>query len=581
LKLHPIVPFFLVALPLAAQVSSSSSSSSTPTETRRVEAAGSAITLETSEALFYVAAGLNACGYDADLEHSLPVRAEVRREMDETLGNSASARASRDALCTYVNSHKLNGALNLAQYVSLALFTTQPPELTASVGEAEMPPDSLQVINALPLLRTFSEQLDLHLLWVKHRAAYEAVVGRVHDPLTKMILSTNIYLRQPVSSYDGRRFVILLEPLLSPSATNARIYGADHFVVTSPSVEDTAADPGGVHMDEVRHSYLHYEIEPLVYARAASTERLLPLLKSVQDAPLEFTYKNDIVALVAECLIKAVEARTIDVGFPQPKKPVNPKSRQEIDRYNLDIIDYEKRAEIVRRGLVKTDMRQGWILTEYLYGKLTQMDAAGISLKEDIGEMVYGMDVQHEVNVAKQIQFFAEGSHELVSRGRGPRTAQPKLVGLDLAEQKLFLRDAPGAEALARAELEKDPKSGRAMYILARVDLLHRDPEAAVDHLHSVVSLSKDPHTVAWAHVYLGRLYDTLPDREQAVAEYKAALATHDAHTDTHTAAEDGLKKPFATPKVDPNAPTAADEDKEPLDPTGKKQKESYQPTPR
>ncbi|ADV84334.1 tetratricopeptide repeat protein [Terriglobus saanensis] len=578
MKLHSILPLFLVALPLAAQVSSSSSSS-TPTETRRVEAAGSAITLDTSEALFDIAAGLNACGYDADLEHSLPVRAEIRREMDETLGNSGPARASRDALCTYVNSHKLNGALNLAQYVSLALYTTQPPELTAAVGEAEMPPDSLQVINVLPLLRTFSEQMDLHVLWIKHRTEYEAAVSRVHDPLTKMILSANIYLRQPVSSYDGRRFVILLEPLLSPSATNARIYGADQFVVTSPSTENTPLDPGGVHMDEVRHSYLHYEIEPLVYARAASTERLLPLLKSVQDAPLEYIYKTDIVALVAECLIKAVEARTIDVGFPQPKKPVNPKSRQEIDHYNLDIIDYEKRAEIVRRGLVKTDMRQGWILVQYLYEKLTQMDSAGISLKEDIGEMVYGMDVQHEVNVAKQIQFFAEGSHELLSRGRGPRGPQPKLAGLDLAEQKLFLRDAPAAQALAKAELEKDPKSGRAMYILARVDLLQRDPEAAVDHLHAVVSLSKDPHTVAWAHVYLGRLYDTLPDREQAVAEYKAALATHDAHTDTHTAAEDGLKKPFATPKIDANAP-AADDDKEPLDPTGKKQKEAYQPTP-
>jgi len=580
LKLHSILPLFLVALPLAAQVSSSSSSS-TPTETpRRVEAAGSAITLETSEALFDIAAGLNACGYDADLAHSLPVRTEIRREMDETLGSSAPARASRDALCTYVTSHKLNGALNLAQYVSLALYTTQPPELTAAVGEAEMPPDSLQVINVLPLLRTFSEQMDLHVLWIKHRPEYEALVNRVHDPLTKMILATNIYLRQPVSSYDGRRFVIFLEPLLSPSATNARIYGADQFVVTSPSTEDTPLDPGGVHMDEVRHSYLHYEIEPLVYARAASTERLLPLLKSVQEAPLEYIYKTDIVALVSECLIKAVEARTIDVGFPKPKKPVNVKSRQEIDRYNLDIIDYEKRAEIVRRGLVKTDMRQGWILVQYLYEKLTQMDSAGVSLKEDIGEMVYGMDVQHEVNVAKEIQFFAEGSHELVSRGRGPRAPQPKLTGLDLAEQKLFLRDAPAAQALAKAELEKDPKSGRAMYILARADLLQRDPESAVDHLHAVVSLSKDPHTVAWAHVYLGRLYDTLPDREQAVAEYKAALATPDAHTDTHTAAEDGLKKPFATPKIDPNAP-AADDDKEPLDPTGKKQKESYQPTPR
>jgi len=41
-------------------------------------------------------------------------------------------------------------------------------------------------------------------------------------------------------------------------------------------------------MDQIRHTYLHYLIEPLVYARASAMDRLLPLLKPVQDAPLEF-----------------------------------------------------------------------------------------------------------------------------------------------------------------------------------------------------------------------------------------------------------------------------------------------------
>src|ERR1700733_6213788 len=63
---------------------SSSSSSETPVKqqpssssTARIaqpEAGGSAITLETSESLFYIAAALNACGYDDDLAASAPVR---------------------------------------------------------------------------------------------------------------------------------------------------------------------------------------------------------------------------------------------------------------------------------------------------------------------------------------------------------------------------------------------------------------------------------------------------------------------------------------------------------------------------
>jgi tetratricopeptide (TPR) repeat protein len=585
LRILPAV-LILATLPLSAQRSSSSSSSdnSTPLQDnsissrRGVEQAGSAITLETNEALFTIAAGLNACGYDADLERSLPVRRTIRGEIDVVLGQSAEARASRDALCVYVKEHTLGGALNLSQYISLALFTTQPPELTPSVSELELPPDSTPVVNMLPLIRTFAESINLHEIWLRHRPEYEAAVARVHDPLTKVMLDTNVYLRQPVSTYEGRRFLILLEPMLSPAATNARIYGTDYFVVASPSTPTPdKPNDAGVHLDDIRHSYLHYMVEPLVYARASSTDRLLPILRTVQEAPLEFIYKNDIVALVTECLIKAIEARTMDVGFPKPAKPINPRSRQEIDRYNIDIIDYDKRADIVRRRLVAADMRQGWVITQYLYEKLSALEGAGASLREDIGEMVYGMDVYHEVNTAKQIQFDAVGSHELVARSNVPRN---KVTGLDLAEQKLFQRDANGAEALAKAELVKNPNSDRALYLLARVDLLRRNPEEAVDKLHKVVEVSRDPHISAWAHVYLGRLYDTLPDRDQAVEEYKAALATHDPASDTHSAAEAGLKKPFSTPKIDSTAP-AANDDIEPLDPTGKKQKESYKPPTR
>ena len=77
----------------------------------------------------------------------------------------------------------------------------------------------------------------------------------------------------------------------------------DYVVVTSPAAN------GDVRMDQIRHLYLHYTIEPLVYARANSMSRLTPLLKPVEEAPLEYVYKTDIVALLTECLIKAIEAR--------------------------------------------------------------------------------------------------------------------------------------------------------------------------------------------------------------------------------------------------------------------------------
>ena len=268
----------------------------------QIEPGGSAVTLETSEPLFQVAAALNACGYDADLATSSPVRREVRRRHERRAGRlRARTRDARDRLCAYVTEHRLSDrGLDIGQYVSLSLYLSPPPELTPNVDETDLPPQALQVVNVLPLLRTFSEEAGLHVIWLRHRAEYEELAARVHDPMTAMILASNIYLHQPVSSYDGRRFLVLLEPMLSPALTNARIYGSDYIIVTSPDA--SAGDP--VHMDEIRHIYLHYVVEPMTYSRGSAMERLEPILRSVADAPLDFTYKSDFAALLTECLIK-------------------------------------------------------------------------------------------------------------------------------------------------------------------------------------------------------------------------------------------------------------------------------------
>jgi tetratricopeptide (TPR) repeat protein len=568
----------------SAQSDSSSSSSNTPAPTvskntkttpapriAQPEAGGSAITLETNEPLFDLAVALNVCGYDADLSTSSPIRLKVREEINAELAASPPARDSRDALCGYIREHTLaDSGLNLAQYVSLALYLSPPPELAPTVGETELPPDSTQVENILPLLRTFNQEVHLHALWIKHRPDYEELVSRIHDPLTKMILDTNIYLRLPVSSYDGRRFLVLLEPMLSPSATNARIYANDYIVVTSPTGDQTSGVP--VRMEQIRHTYLHYVVEPLLYARAAAMDRLLPLLKPVQDAPLDFTYKSDIVALLTECLIKAVEDRTMDVGLPKPKRPDAVKQRADIERYEAEKVVYDRQAEAVRRKAVELATRQGWTLVDYFYDKLEQMEKESISLKEYIGEMVYGMDVERERHKDQQIVFLPEGTHDFVRRA--PR----QLIGLDLAESRLLKGDLEGATTLAKNSLD-DPKGdhAHAHYLLARVNLMQREPAAAIGDFEETLKVSKDPRTLAWSHIYLGRLYDVVPDRQKALAEYRAALTVRDGRPDTKEAAEKGLKEPFAAPTAEH---TTAEPDDAPLDPSGKAEKEAYRPPP-
>lgn len=501
-----------------------------------MDPAGPTVSLQTSEALFDIAVALNACGYDKGLEESDPVRKKVRQEVDQATEASAEARDDRDKLCLFIDQHRLDDpARQLAQYVSLALYLTPPPELTLSVDEQDLPPDASGVELILPLLRRFAEAIDLHVIWVENRAAYEDETNRLHTPLTQMIVRTNYYLKIPATTSGGRRFLVVLEPMLSPEETNARVYGPDYVVVTSPH-------NGQIHMQLVRHAYLHYQIEPLLYARENSMDRMMPILKAVQDAPLEFEFKNDLVALVIECMIRAIEARTMDTGVPVVKVPPNLSHSAAEPYEHARSISLEKDS-VVRQQAVNHSMAQGYVLTQYFYNQMEAFEKNPESLDEAIGPMVYGMDISVETHRAKGITFDQQGEGDVMSHA----PAQPK--GLDLAELKLMKGDVAGADALAQKALDThsgDP--GRADFILARADLMNGRIDAAQAAFRKTLTSTQDPRTLAWAHIYLGRILDVEDQRDDALAEYKAALTVRDGQPDTKQAAELGLKQPFALP---------------------------------
>lgn len=511
-----------------------------------VDPAGPAISLQTSEALFYVAVGLNACGYDEELEHSDPVRLHVREQISAALQASEAARVARDNLCTFIAQHRLySSTRDLAQYISLALYLTPPPELEPSVTLPEMPPDSTQIVEVLPLLRAFAKAVDLHVIWTNNRAAYEEQVNKLHDPLTRMILATNVYLKMPTSTYDGRRFLVVLEPMLAPGSINARVYGADYVVVASPVA-------GQVRMTDVRHTYLHYEIEPLVYARASSTDRLLPVLKTVREAPLDYVFRADIVSLVVECLIRAVEARTMDTGVPVVAATASGR-RSEMAEAEHDRTVYLQKVAAVRQQSVLDSMSEGYVLTGYFYDSLKTFEGDPASLKDSIGEMVYGMDVDAQLRRIKTIEFKPEASQDVLHRT--PR----QLRGLDLADLKLMKGDTAAAAALAQQALDQhsgDP--ARANFILARCAILNHNTQAAVDGFEETIKESKEPRMLAWSHIYLGRIYDINDRRDEALEEYQAALTVRDGQSDTRLAAEKGLKEPWAVPHKPEDAPPAA-----------------------
>jgi hypothetical protein len=517
-----------------------------------IDPAGPTVSLETSEAMFDIGVALNACGYDKGLDESEPVRKVVRDEVNQATQASAAAQDDRDKLCLFIDQHRLEDpARNLAQYVSLALYLTPPPQLTPSVEEQDMPPDANAVELILPLLRRFADAIHLHLIWVENHAAYEEATSRLHGPLTSMIVSTNYYIKTAASTYSGRRFLVVLEPLLSPEETNARVYGLDYVVVASPK-------NGQISMDLVRHAYLHYEIEPLLYARENTVdERMLPILKAVQDAPLDVEFKNDIEALVIECMIRAIEARTMDTGVAEVKVPPN-LPHSEVGQYEHARGVAMQKEEVIRQQAVNHSMAQGYVLTQYFYTQLKNFEKNPESLNEAIGPMVYGMDISIETHRARETTFDARGEGHVMSPS--PQRP-PQAKDLDVAELKLMKGDVAGAAELAQKALESHSgDAGQANFILARVDLMKGKIDDAQAAFKDTLTASKDPRMLAWSHIYLGRILDVEEQRDEALVEYKAALTVRDGQPDTKEAAEAGLKQPFALPHRE-QAPGGDDKD--------------------
>ena len=528
--------------------SSSSSSSDTGTPEFRqeqtpslVNPAGPTISLISSEPVFFMAAALNACGYDEGLNDSDPVRKTVREQMTEALARSEEARSVRDKMCLYIAQHNLTGTdEDRAQYISLALYLTQPPNLEISADPTDLPPDATQVMAILPLVKDFAQAVDLNGIWLVARRTYDHDIDLLHDPLSNMIVKTDTYLKMPAEAYSGRRFIVVLEPMLSPRMVNARVYGLDYVVVVSPV-------NGTIPMSNVRHTYLHYVIDPLLFARYNGLQQLQPIMKTIQDAPLDFHYRDNPTLLTIECLIKAIEARTMDTAIPEYKIPPGIE-RSQLPRYEHQLEQYQQRVEAARVATVQHDMAQGYVLTQYFYEQMLQFEKTAENLSSAIGPMVYGMDVDQQVHRARGTEFDKVADQDVLRR-----PVPVRLTGLDLAEQKLSQGDTSTAAMLAEKAIAADngtpaalATAARANFILARLALMTGHPQQAFDGFHKTVATSKDPRILAWSHIYLGRMLDLECRREEAVTQYQAAMANRDGALDTRVAAEHGEKAAYS-----------------------------------
>ena len=121
-----------------------------------------------------------------------------------------------------------------------------------------------------------------------------------------------------------------------------------------------------------------------------------------------------------------------------------------------------------------------------------------------------------------------------------------------MAEQALASGNPTEAGKLAQQSLQANEDPARAYFVLAKVASFGGDMQGAQSDFQKALDAQKDPvkdpHVAAWSHIYLGRILDLQGERDDALAQYKAALAISDLPADAKTAAEHGLKQPYQPP---------------------------------
>lgn len=468
------------------------------------------IALDTSETLFSVLTAINACGYDYELGNSDPIRSQVRADVGNVIHQSAEAAAARDELCRfYKDKQQPDAAHELAQYVSLALSLSAPPQFSAASKASDLPPDAFNILGFVPLLQKFYDATALHQIWLKYQPRYERQLQRLHEPVSQLILKTDTYLKLPISSNFGRKFVVYVEPMGPPGQVNARNYGVDYFLAVSPS-------GGSIRSDQIRHTYLHYILDPLVARRGRDIKKIEPLLGYVQTAPLDESFKQDISLLTTESLIRAIEARMLTANVPKGDN---------------------KALESARSAAAQASMEQGYVLTRYFYDQLIAFERESTGLRDVLPDWLFALSLDREKKRAEATNFSAQAAPEPL-RASNVRRSQL----LDLAEERLSQRDAEGAQRIAQKVLDEQSEDpARAMFILAKAATLNKDIEGARLLFERTLQIAREPRTVAWSHILLGRIFDLMCNREIAISHYRAALTAGDPGADTQSAANKGI----------------------------------------
>jgi tetratricopeptide (TPR) repeat protein len=492
-----------------------------------------AVAVEMRPQLFVVLCALDAAGFDAgiDTTKETPGRVELRRRMLALQGPAVQA------LRTYYKEHALaNSAATFSRFVSFALAVGPAPKFDFELRREELPPDALALEGFNEILANFYREENIEALWQHFEPDYARVIDAYRAPISDLIFRVSNYLREILRPSSPRYFSVYIE-LLAGGNSNFRNYGDHYELVVSP-------DPD-LPMDDIRHSFLHFLLDPIAIRYRVEASRLSPLLEVAAHAPLlPVEMRDDYAAFFDECLVRAVELRL---------RRLSPG----------DLAAAMDQAE-----------GYGYVLVRPLYAGLAGFEKSEPAMGYYLPDLVKGIDIAAEQRRLRGVKFADTApSGVTVAESTSPIASRPTVASdpalEDLAEGQRQISARNGAAAAASFEhvLASHPDDMRATYGLAVASALMGKPDQARELFAKVIAAAPpattapsaaraqpDPSNISWSHIYLGRMYDVEGQRELAIAEYRAALAVAGAPESARAAAQRGVQAGYQTPSRDTKA---------------------------
>src|SRR3989475_638883 len=470
------------------------------------------VTVQPDLRLFTTMAALNAAGFDVEFGSEYhPVRQAVRKyaaEVDADL---------RTRLKDFYRSHKSQESdeAQLAKYISLAVSISDAPAFKPVTREEFLPPDARSVIGFADLLREFYEKAHISQHWLEVRPEYERAMARIASSLRESIVRTDAYLHVPLGGFASRGMEIYLELAAPINTVNVRSNQDNYSVV----VGDSAAP----RVDDIRHAYLHFQLDGVVATNLTKIQNNAQLLALVKKANgVDPAYTSEVHVLITESLIRALELR-MDRVPPA-------RARDSVDMY----------------------YRSGLLLTPYFYDELANFEVSDLTIRESFINMARQLQVKTEqqrfdekfdsISVAQK----ALARHEVPQPPSEP-PANPVRDLLKEGEAAFNAGDNEKAEeAFQKVLSDFDRENGAAMYGLALIASKNEDRETAQQYFERAVrSDAAEPSMKVWSYIYLGRIFDLECNRALSVAYYQKGIKIVDNTRKAQAAARSGVQKPY------------------------------------